>query len=291
MAGLPCQGFSESNRKTRHGSNPQNHLYKEFRRIICLLNPRWFIIENVAGLTTLESGAFLTRVVRALRSAGYKVTWKVLDSSDFGIPQIRRRAFIVGNRMGYEFAFPNPNDDGDIARVTVRESICDLPVLRNGATVDCKGYRVSWTGTSDYVKLLREKGRLYSTGHVVSCNSDRVLERYKYIKAGCNWKAIPASLMCNYADLAKIHTGIYHRLSWDSPAKVIGNFRKNMLIHPSQQRGLSVREAARLQSFPDCYNFLGPLNDRQQQVGDAVPPLLAKVVTEAIKRADLELAR
>ena len=289
VAGLPCQGFSESNRKTRHWGNPRNHLYREFRRLLCSLSPRWFIIENVAGLATLESGIFLERILRSLRSAGYKVVWKVLDASEFGVPQIRRRAFIVGNRVGLTFSFPDSGTIRTQTPVTVREAISDLPELRNGANVDCKEYRFSWEYTSNYVKQLRERESMCSTGHIVSCNSSRVLERYRYIEAGDNWKAIPSHLMGNYTDLSNVHTGIYHRLSWSYPAKVIGNFRKNMLIHPSEQRGLSIREAARLQSFPDGYEFLGPLNDRQQQVGDAVPPLLAKVVSDAVKRADSTL--
>jgi len=99
-------------------------------------------------------------------------------------------------------------------------------------------------------------------------------------------EAIPPELMGNYEDFSRCHTGIYHRLEWDRPSKVIGNFRKNMLIHPEQHRGLSVREAARLQSFPDDYEFVGSIGFQQQQVADAVPPILAQAVADCIRKVD-----
>ena len=116
----------------------------------------------------------------------------------------------------------------------------------------------------------------------VSRNADYVIERYSYIKQGQNWRAIPDSLMQNYANKNNCHSGIYKRLRADMPSVVISNYRKNMLIHPFQDRGLSVREAARLQSFPDNFIFKGSLMRIQQQIGNAVPPLLAKAVFEKI---------
>jgi DNA (cytosine-5)-methyltransferase 1 len=119
-------------------------------------------------------------------------------------------------------------------------------------------------------------------GNLVSRNAAHIIERYRYICPGQNWESIPSELMNNYEDSSRCHTGIYYRLVYSNPSKVIGNFRKNMLIHPSQNRGLSVREAARLQSFPDDYEFLGSIGFQQQQVADAVPPLLAESVAQCI---------
>ena len=290
VAGLPCQGFSESNRRTRNVTNPKNLLYREVLRLIRELTPRWFIVENVAGIATLESGMFLGRVLRAFRSVGYKVKYKVLNASEYGVPQVRRRAFIVGNRVGCEFEFPRVTAGQDgMRQTTVRDAIRDLRTLRNGATVDSRDYRMGWEEASAYARELRSEDRLKVTGNVVSKNSEHVLARYRYIRPGENWRAIPTHLMGNYGTLGMVHTGIYHRLAWNAPSKVIGNFRKNMLIHPTQQRGLSIREAARLQSFPDEHVFVGPLNQRQQQVGDAVPPLLAKAVAQAVVEADTKV--
>jgi DNA (cytosine-5)-methyltransferase 1 len=123
-------------------------------------------------------------------------------------------------------------------------------------------------------------------GNLVTRSADVIIERYRHIGNGGNWEDIPSELMTNYQDASRCHTGIYHRLEWDTPSKVIGNFRKNMLIHPQQHRGLSVREAARLQSFPDHYEFLNSIGFQQQQVADAVPPLLAEAVAESILQVD-----
>ena len=121
-----------------------------------------------------------------------------------------------------------------------------------------------------------------ATQNFVSKNADYIIERYKYIKPGQNWKAIPEELMSNYKDKNNCHSGIYRRLKEHEPSVVISNYRKNMLIHPLQDRGLSVREAARLQSFPDDFIFEGTIHYIQQQIGNAVPPLLAESIFRKI---------
>ena len=134
---------------------------------------------------------------------------------------------------------------------------------------------------SDYAKLMR-KGSDKALQNYVSRNNDLVIERYKYIGQGQNWRAIPDFLMQNYADKGRCHSGIYKRLRANQPSVVISNYRKSMLIHPYEDRGISVREAARLQSFPDTFIFEGSLMHIQQQIGNAVPPLLAKAVFRQI---------
>lgn len=283
VAGLPCQGFSESNRRTRTTSNPRNHLYRHVLRLLPEMEPRWFVLENVAGISTLNSGRFQTDMIGEFENAGYRVESTILNAGDFGVAQSRKRVFIVGTRTDRRFVVPEAIGG---RWPTVREAIADLPQLENGASIDELGYGMEWPKISDYARELRPRELQVVTGNEVSRNSKKVLERYRYIGMGDNWRAIPPRLMTNYANRDLCHTGIYYRLCWDEPAKVIGNFRKNMLVHPSEDRGLSIREAARLQSFSDTYQFKGPLNDRQQQVGDAVPPRLAQAVGEALIRSD-----
>lgn len=293
IGGPPCQGFSESNRRTRTIDNPRNHLYREFVRFLRVLRPAWFVMENVAGLRTLAKASILKRIVLECRKLGYAVEWKVLNAADYGVPQMRRRLFIVGNRLGLPVAFAEPTHGrGKRPWVTVRQAIGDLPRLENGADEDCLTYpslrrRFFRKPISHYQMRMRAgmNGSMKVQGNLVTDSAQKILERYRHIKAGQNWEAIPDDLMDNYEDSARCHTGIYHRLDWNKPAKVIGNFRKNMLIHPRDHRGLSVREAARLQSFPDNYIFVGSIGFQQQQVADAVPPLLAEAVARSINSA------
>jgi DNA (cytosine-5)-methyltransferase 1 len=283
ICGLPCQGFSESNRRTRNLDNPRNHLYTELLRFVSAFSPKCVVVENVAGMRTMAGGAVIHRIVESCEELGYAMATFELNAADFGVPQFRRRLFIVGTQ-GKAVASPKPTHGipGN-PFVTVRQAIHDLPVLRAGSDVDRHCYR-RVRELSRYQEWTRgERSQdLSVSGNRITKNSPTVLERFRYVRGGENWEAIPADLMLNHKNPSLCHTGYYYRLKWDEPSKVVGNFRKNMLIHPSQTRTLSVREAARLQSFPDRYEFLGAMQVQQQQVADAVPPLLAKAVADLV---------
>lgn len=277
FGGPPCRGFSTSNQKNRSKENPSNWLFTEYIRLIQELRPEWLVFENVKGIIETEKGVFLKYVLDYLGSLNYKLDWKVLNATEHGVPQRRARLFIVGTlEENKKPVLPSVFHEG---LVTVREAISDLPELISGADVDDLPYRSK--PISRYAKVLRGNQEK-TTNHLVTKNSKGVVERYQHIPQGGNWESIPESLMLNYTDRKRCHTGIYHRLKDDEPAIVIGNYRKNMLIHPIEDRGLSVREAARLQSFPDWFEFKGSIGFQQQQVGNAVPPLLAKAVFKAI---------
>lgn len=281
FGGPPCQGYSNANRKTRSSENPKNWLFKQFMRATKLINPEWTIIENVPGLKSMEGGYFLEQILDDLHKIGYTPNVSLLNAADFGVPQNRERVFIVGSRDGVAFKFP----EGDFKEkpVTVFDAISDLPSLTSGDMKDSLWYKCK--PNSEFARQMRGKLRK-ATQNFVSRNADFVLERYPYIKQGGNWQDIPNELMGNYKDKSRCHSGIYRRLDNNAPAAVIANYRKSMIVHPTEHRGLSLREAARLQSFPDWYQFFGPLVYKQQQVGDAVPPLLAKAVFEKLIQAN-----
>ena len=276
FGGPPCQGFSSSNQKTRTVENHQNWLFKEFMRCAKLIMPDWIVIENVRGLVEMQKGYFLNKVIKDLNRLGYTINYRVLNATAFGVPQKRERVFIVASLHSIAFCFPVPLIHSPI---TVKDAISDLPDLANGDMVYKKDYKC--LPNSDYSKKMRGNKKK-SINNYVTKNSELVIKRYKHIPQGGNWANIPLRLMKNYEDRTRCHHGIYRRLSEDEPSIVIGNYRKNMLIHPTQDRGLSVREAARLQSFPDWFEFKGPLISQQQQVGDAVPPVLAEAVFKGI---------
>lgn len=279
MGGPPCQGFSMANTMTRNMDNPNNSMFREFVRFVRDIRPQWFLFENVWGLTNIEGGKTEEYIESEFRNIpGYEnIKTATLWASDYGVPQRRNRFFMVGNRLGINFEFPKPIS----SLVTVGDAIRDLPKLANGDSFEILPYSLPLKKSSEYAKLMR-RGSDHSSQNFVSRNNDLVIERYKHIKQGQNWSAIPESLMGNYADKGRCHSNIYRRLSEDKPSVVISNYRKSMIIHPTQDRGLSVREAARIQSFPDTYVFEGPISHIQQQIGNAVPPLLAKAVIEKI---------
>lgn len=277
MGGPPCQGFSLSNLKTRNKENENNWLFKEFVRITKLWMPDWIVLENVSGILKTENGFFWEQIVKEFEEIGYTVSFKLLCATDFGIPQKRQRVFLIGSLHGILYEFPEVKQDHSV--VTVADAISDLPSLHNGDNF----YKLEYKSCSisEYAKLLRGNST-FSTNNFVTKNTQQTIERYRHIPQGGNWENIPKELMMNYKDYTRCHTGIYHRLEANKPSTVIGNYRKNMLIHPWEDRGLSVREAARLQSFPDFFEFQGSIGFQQQQVGNAVPPLLAKAVFEKL---------
>ena len=202
------------------------------------------------------------------------MSYGILNALDFGVPQKRSRFFLIGSRTNRKVELPRQSVSSPTI-VKLHDAIADLPNLVNGATESWLPY--GDTPPSKYAKELR-KGLAGCSSHFVTKNSDDIIRRYRCVPPGGNWENIPPKMMKNYKDRNRCHTGIYYRLRYDCPSIVIGNYRKNMLIHPLEDRGLSVREAARIQSFPDSYEFAGSIGFQQQQVGNAVPPQLAKAV-------------
>lgn len=282
FGGPPCQGFSTSNQRTRTKNNDRNWLFVEFLRCVRAIRPDWVVFENVSGILQTENGKFARDTLEGLKDLGFRTQDGLLNAADFGCPQNRTRYFIIGSRNQSAPNLPT----GYSRHIPVKEAIGDLPVLTNGATEDLLPYATD--AVSTYSQTMRaELQECY--GHLVSRNADNIVERYSFIPPGGNWRNIPGLMRSDRNDYRRYHHGIYRRLDEGKLSVVIGNFRKSMLIHPTQDRGLSVREAARLQSFPDEYRFFGSIGLQQQQVGNAVPPLLAQAVFSEITRRNMNL--
>jgi len=305
IGGPPCQGFSTSNRRGKEKSKAdRNKLINVFLDKIYEFYPKVFLIENVQGVrwtqptsdmqgeTAQESlfpeivssptnvQAFLTRKAISFK---YRVWHGVLDAVNFGVPQSRKRFFLVGIREDLishnEEIDLNPYLKTIVEKTPVIGAIGDLPILENGQSWESNEYSPS---DNAYVKKMRcfmTNGELYD--HTTTHHADYVIERYKKIPQGGNWKSVKDD-MSNYKTIENTHSNIYRRLISSEPANTISHYRKSMIIHPTQHRGLSLREACRLQSFPDWCRFQGKTNDKQQQLANAVPPLMAAVVARAI---------
>jgi DNA-cytosine methyltransferase len=309
IGGPPCQGFSNANRNTWYSGNPNNQLVNIFLEYVELLSPTIFLMENVQGILWTpphaEGNSELSVadfVSSRLARAGYLVFPKLLDAVWYGVPQYRSRFFLLGihSRLGYtrgDFGdwgpFPHPTHGPSTRRdyVTVRQAISDLPAISNGDNREELPYRTPQDSrlTNKYLRQMRHwapRGSIYD--HVTSRHAEYVIERYKAIPPGGNWQSV-VHMMTNYAAVERTHSNIYRRLEWDKPSITIGHYRKSMLIHPQQHRGLSLREASRLQSFPDWFRFAGSADGnggglmyKQQQLANAVCPLVTKAIAEFI---------
>lgn len=281
MGGPPCQGFSIANTKTRNLDNQNNWMFKEYLRFVKDLEPEWFVFENVVGFKSFDNGNFVIEVEKALQELGYTTSSTVLDASEFGVPQFRKRFFIVGHRLdkgGIIFDFESLKRHK--TKVSVQEALSDLPSLVNGDKVHESEYKHD--ANNPFTKIMRENSDL-ALQNLVTESKPHIVDRYRAIKQGENWEAAKRKgLLETYSSTIHTHSGIYRRLEDHKPAVTISNYRKSMLIHPHEDRGLSLREAARLQSFPDDFIFKGTLSFQQQQVGNAVPPLLAKAIFKQI---------
>ena len=237
----------------------------------------------------MGKGKIKDQILKILRDVnGYNVEYNILDSSDFNVPQTRKRVILIGHKkVDAKYLLPKKAKTNVI---TVKDAISDLPEIESGANEPILQYPER-KNISNYAQCLRKSSELniesrMVLNHITTKNSPLVLNRYKHIPQGGNWRNIPDRLMKNYCNKNRCHSSVYLRLREDMPSVTLSNIRKNMFIHPTQDRGLSVREAARLQSFPDWYEFTGSINSQQQQVADAVPPNLARAIARQIKKME-----
>ncbi len=308
--GPPCQGFS-INAPVRSLLDDRNHLFKEYLRFVSAFEPRMVLIENVPGLVSFEHGATLHAILTALGEMGYGADVHILGAAYYGIPQMRWRTIIIGKK-GAELppeAFPTPIyhapirpnftttfDGRQLVKTpsataqanftTVKEAIGDLPALKNGERgVKIKEYRCA--PFSSYQKMVRT-GSIGVLNHEAPKLSAVNMDRLKYISPGENWTKIPHELLPKGMKAARRsdHTMRYGRVSPDGLASTIltkCDPHWGAYFHYEQDRSFTVREAARIQSFPDHFEFLGSTAEQFEQVGNAVPPLLAKAVGLSIK--------
>lgn len=310
--GPPCQGFS-INAPARSLGDRRNHLFREFLRFVGEFQPRAVMIENVPGLVSFAGGATLEAILESLRILGYAADVQILYAPHYGVPQSRWRTVVIGLRDSSDplAAFPSPRHDaparvnftsrfdgrkivalprdtGLTRYVTVREAIGDLPPIRSGQGTEG---RQDYPGpaATPFQDLMRH-GSDGVRNHVAPRLSETNLERLRHIPQGGNWTNIPTRLLPAGMRRARTsdHTKRYGRVHPDGLASTIltkCDPHWGAYFHYEQDRAFTVREAARLQTFPDRYEFRGSRAEQYAQVGNAVPPLLARAVGESILQA------
>jgi len=293
IGGPPCQAYSVYNHQ-RGLHDDRSTLFRQYLRIVDGLRPRWVVMENVTGIVSVGGGRPVRDILGGLKELGYRVETAVLKAEQYGVPQERRRILFIGNRTGAPIALPKPTHGPGLAPyVTVWDAIGDLPSLVNGE--DRGVVRYATPPQNEYQRMLR--GDLHEvTNHAAPRLQPINLKRMRHIPPGGSWRDIPVVLLPAGMKRARRcdHTKRYGRLHPDGLASTIltkCDLHWGPYIHPRQDRILTVREAARFQSFPDCFEFKGSRTEQYVQVGNAVPPLLGRRIAEAIKRADVGKSR
>jgi DNA (cytosine-5)-methyltransferase 1 len=273
IGGPPCQGFSQKGQR-KSINDERNFLFRYFFQVVSLVEPEYFLMENVPNLLTTGKGCFQKEIEKLFANVGYAVRAKVLNASGFGVPQNRKRAFILGKKGKTKLALPEPSNN----LVTIWDAISDLAFLESGEGMEEQAYRNS--PKSEYQKRLRgTQDILYN--HVSTKHTPIAMERMEMIPPGRGKESLPKE-----HHTKSIYSGTWSRMvqeeisvtittRFDTPSS--GKF-----THPYLHRAITVREAARIQSFPDSFRFYGNKGSQMKQVGNAVPPLLAQAVADVI---------
>lgn len=278
IGGPPCQGFSNANRWHKNYSDPRNLLFLKFIEFVKIIKPKMVLIENVSGILSRSKGEIINNIKEILNKSGYKVDYKLLNASEFGVPQIRKRVFIVGNRLSSIEFFKNLKKQ---KKVTVKDAISELYALEKKDDKKLNGKL-----DNDYIKYLRKKNSKL-LNHDIVYPAESTIEKIKHVKQGDNWQSIPVKLFKNNRN--NRHSSAFKRLKEDDFSVTIdtGNAHSNY-FHPIYHRIPTPREAARIQSFTDNFEFIGSRTSQYRQIGNAVPPLLSKEIAKNFKKVILK---
>lgn len=273
IGGPPCQGFSLKGKKLGL-DDPRNFLFNEYLNIVTELQPEVFVIENVKALLSTSAGWFKNQIIDKVKQMGYYVSYGVLTASDFGVPQSRQRAIFICSKHR-EISLPAPTCD---TVVTVRDAIFDLAYLNSGEGDFEQEYITE--PTSEYQRMMRQGSeKLYN--HKASNHAEIAIKKLQMIPPECGKEYLPQELTGNQQ-----FSGTWGRLKWDAASPTIdtrfdasSNGTNN---HPFLHRAITPREAARIQSFDDKFVFIGSKVYIRTQIGNAVPPLMAKAIADKI---------
>lgn len=268
IGGPPCQGFSIAGK--RIVDDERNQLYKTFVNFVDYFNPKAFLMENVPNIMSIGKGAVKEQILKDFENLGYNVSYKILLASDYGIPQNRKRAFFVGLKENTEFEFPLPTTPKD--KITSKDAISDLPEH----TID-DGTPYLNNVNTPFQKQMRNGSKIVFN-HQITDHKEKTVEIIAMVPDGGNYKNLPKELHST----RKVNIA-WTRLNSQKPSFTIDTGH-NHHFHYEYNRVPTARESARLQSFHDDFVFLKGKTSQLKQIGNAVPPLLAKELAISLKK-------
>lgn len=273
IGGPPCQGFSQKGKRLSLNDN-RNFLFKRFIDTVEIFKPKYFVLENVPNILTTANGFFKNEIIEGFEKLGYTVNAQILNASSYGIPQNRRRAFFIGSLNGDLIEFPKPNKE----KTTIQDAIYDLPFIGSGEGSNFYDYQGE--PRSNYQKVLRSNSNGIFN-HMATNHSKIAIQRLQLIPKGKGRETLPNKHLTK-----SIYSGTWCRLIENGIAPTITTRfdtpSSGQFTHPILNRCITVREAARIQSFPDKFIFYGTKTTQMKQVGNAVPPLLAAEIANVI---------
>jgi DNA (cytosine-5)-methyltransferase 1 len=287
VGGPPCQAYSTVGKRLIN--DPRGNLFQEYYRVLKEIKPKVFIFENVKGLLSMQKGELVETIISLFKSLDYDISVKLLNSADFGVPQIRERVIIIGTKLNKKYYYPNPshyNPENNLSSInsklrpylTLSEAISDLPFIKNND----ESFEYASSPQNEVQKTMRKNAPEKLMDHNSPKNNDNLVKIMELLPDGGTPKDLPENLRPKSG-----FGNTYCRLWWNRPSPTItrnlGTPSSSRCIHPKAPRPLTTREGARIQCFPDNYIFYGSRGDKNLQIGNAVPTFLSIAIKNSIK--------
>lgn len=281
VGGPPCQSYSTVGKRQL---DDRANLFLEYKRILEIVQPRAFVFENVVGILSMDKGRLFHKVQSVFEELGYTLKYKVLDAVNYGVPQHRERVILVGFKRTNNFEYPKEthgdNVPGKLPWITYGEALCDLPSLKSGQSDN----RYVADPANAFQRFVRKDGTTVASEHNAPKNGEHLIRIMEALEEGQSKDDLPENIRPKSG-----YGNTYAKLWWDKPSTTITrNFAcpsSSRCIHPRDSRAMSIREGARLQSFPDDYIFYGSNGMKRLEIGNAVPPLLSCAIAKQMLKA------
>ena len=278
VGGPPCQSYSTLGKRKM---DDRANLFMQYKRVLSIIKPRAFVFENVTGILSMDKGNLFRNVQKEFAKLGYTLKCQVLNAVDYGVPQYRERVILVGFLGENNYEYPKPtHGNGLKPYVTFQDAVGDLPVIKSGQSSD----QYDKDAFNEFLYWIRRNASDKLTEHAAPKNREHLIRIMETLQDGQSKDDLPEEIRPKSG-----YGNTYAKLWWDRPSTTITrNFAcpsSSRCIHPRDSRAMSIREGARLQSFPDDYQFFGSEVKKRLEIGNAVPPLLSVAIAKQMLKA------